>query len=101
MHSNAGSDPEKDAESSTGPEGPSQDQMDAEALDSNAGDSAPSSREELLHRKLKGRHMQMIAIGGSIGTGLFVGSGSALQSGGPASLVISTPLYDEICFIYR
>lgn len=41
-----------------------------------------------LHRKLKGRHMQMIAIGGSIGAGLFVGSGSSLASGGPASLVI-------------
>ena len=41
-----------------------------------------------LNRKLKGRHMQMIAIGGSIGTGLFIGSGSALASGGPAALVI-------------
>lgn len=42
-----------------------------------------------LLRRLKGRHLQMIAIGGSIGTGLFVGSGRALAYGGPASLLIA------------
>jgi hypothetical protein len=41
-----------------------------------------------LNRKLQGRHLQMIAIGGSIGTGLFIGSGSALATGGPAALMI-------------
>ncbi|EEH44902.2 uncharacterized protein PADG_08544 [Paracoccidioides brasiliensis Pb18] len=42
-----------------------------------------------LQRKLKGRHLQMIAIGGSIGTGLFVGSGKALADGGPASVLMA------------
>ena len=31
----------------------------------------------------------MIGFGGAIGTGLFVGSGSSLAGGGPASLVIA------------
>ncbi|EEP82895.1 general amino-acid permease GAP1 [Uncinocarpus reesii 1704] len=42
-----------------------------------------------LQRKLKARHLQMIAIGGSVGTGLFVGSGKSLAIGGPASLLIA------------
>ncbi|GAM82393.1 hypothetical protein ANO11243_003720 [Dothideomycetidae sp. 11243] len=42
-----------------------------------------------LQRRLQSRHLQMIAIGGTIGTGLFIGSGSALATAGPAGALIS------------
>lgn len=40
-----------------------------------------------LARSLKTRHMTMIAIGGAIGAGLFVGSGAVIQTAGPAAIV--------------
>ncbi|KAL8978929.1 MAG: hypothetical protein Q9205_005614 [Flavoplaca limonia] len=42
-----------------------------------------------LNATMKPRHLHMIAIGGSIGAGLFVGSGSALSNGGPAALLLA------------
>ncbi|PWN20421.1 putative GAP1-amino acid transport protein [Microstroma glucosiphilum] len=47
-----------------------------------------TTAETGLKRNLSGRHMQMIAFGGAIGTGLFIGSGGALSTGGPASLLM-------------
>ncbi|PWN47082.1 amino acid permease [Violaceomyces palustris] len=41
-----------------------------------------------LKRGLHGRHVQFIALGGSIGTGLFIGSGGALATGGPGFLMV-------------
>ncbi|KAF4554495.1 Amino acid permease-like protein 24 [Elsinoe fawcettii] len=41
-----------------------------------------------LNQTLKTRHLNMIAIGGSIGAGLFVGSGASLRTGGPGALLI-------------
>lgn len=46
-----------------------------------------------LKRRLTGRQMQMIAIGGSIGTALFVSIGSGLTQGGPGSLFIAFIIY--------
>ncbi|KAI4129040.1 MAG: hypothetical protein LQ338_002456 [Usnochroma carphineum] len=51
-----------------------------------------------LHRKLKSRHIQMIAIGGIIGPGLFVGSGNALHLAGPGGILISFSLVGIIVF---
>ena len=43
-----------------------------------------------MQRGLKNRHLQMIALGGAIGTGLFYGSASTISLGGPS--VIATYL---------
>jgi len=44
-------------------------------------------REKGLHRGLSTGQLSMIAIGGAIGTGLFLGSGSAITFAGPSVLV--------------
>ena len=44
-------------------------------------------RFDSTKRGLKSRHAQMIALGGTIGTGLFVGSGQTLAVGGPAFIL--------------
>lgn len=46
-----------------------------------------AEREQGLRRSLSGRQMAMIAIGGAIGTGLFLGSGFAISFAGPSVLL--------------
>lgn len=40
-----------------------------------------------LQRRLKNRHIQLIAMGGAIGTGLFLGSAHIIQSAGPSIIL--------------
>ncbi|CAM3619779.1 amino acid permease [Smaragdicoccus niigatensis] len=50
--------------------------------------SAHSHEDEGYHKGLKPRQLQMIAIGGAIGTGLFLGAGGRLASAGPGLFVV-------------
>ena len=45
------------------------------------GGESPSG----LRRALSARHLTMIAVGGSIGTGLFVASGATVAQAGPGA----------------
>jgi amino acid transporter, AAT family len=56
-------------------------------------------QSDLLNRSLSARQVQMIAIGGTIGTGLFLGTGSSLATGGPASILICYAIVGAIVFV--
>ncbi|EXJ82961.1 AAT family amino acid transporter [Capronia epimyces CBS 606.96] len=52
------------------------------------GDAATAEELGYVHRGLKARHLQFMAIGGTIGTGLFLGIGSAFAKSGPLSVLL-------------
>ena len=47
------------------------------------------AEERKLRRSLKSRHMMMIALGGSIGTGLFVAGGETISTAGPGGALVA------------
>ncbi|PYH94902.1 amino acid permease [Aspergillus ellipticus CBS 707.79] len=63
------------------------------------GDDARHINADRLARRLSARQVQMIAIGGTIGTGLFLGTGKSLATGGPASMLISYLICGAIVFV--
>ncbi|GAB1740071.1 hypothetical protein NU219Hw_g4991t1 [Hortaea werneckii] len=58
---------------------------------SEGGDVAIGENENAdgLHRRLQNRQIQLLAIGGSIGTALFVSIGTGLNHAGPANLLLA------------
>jgi yeast amino acid transporter len=64
---------------------------------SGRGDASPDMEKQSiteastheLKREMSGRHLQFIAIGGAVGTGLFIGSGKSLATAGPVGCLIS------------
>lgn len=71
---------------------PTTQRLDPEVGIPRAGDTSQ------LRRDLKSRHIQMIAIGGAIGAGLFIGSGKALAVGGPGAVVLDFTLIGFMLF---
>lgn len=55
------------------------------------------SENENLSRGLKNRHVQLLAIGGAIGTGLFLGSGRSISLAGP-SILFAYAITGTVCF---
>lgn len=65
---------------------------DIEPLDSNRSilvdQNGQHTDEQVLKRDFKARQVSMMAVASALGTGLIIGSGTALKRGGPASLFI-------------
>ncbi|KAI6026344.1 amino acid permease-domain-containing protein [Pisolithus microcarpus] len=63
-------------------------------------DQVPATvHRDTLHRGLSARQVQMIAIAGTIGTGLFLGTGLSLAEGGPASMLICYSIVGFIVYV--
>ena len=75
-----------------------------EALDQEAQSSQDSQLGSSGHgrnavqRQLKPRHVSMIALGGTIGTGLFIGIESPLRNAGPVGALISYLFMGSIAY---
>ena len=61
----------------------------------------PDAAVPQLRRDLSNRHIQLIAIGGAIGTGLFMGSGRTISHAGPAVLVVYGIIGFFVFFVLR
>jgi len=60
-----------------------------------------AAEERNLQRSLSNRHIQLIALGGAIGTGLFLGSGETISKAGPSILLVYAVIGFMLYFVMR
>lgn len=60
-----------------------------------------NSEDQKLRRHLTNRHIQLIAIGGAIGTGLFMGSGKTINMAGPSIIFVYMIIGFMLFFVMR
>ena len=53
-----------------------------------ATSTATSDEDRELQRGLSNRHLQLMALGGAIGTGMFMGSSRTINVAGPSSMLV-------------
>lgn len=67
----------------------------------NSVNNTESSQENKLKRNLSNRHIQLIAISGAIGTGLFMGSGKTISLAGPSIIFVYMIIGFVLFFVMR
>jgi D-serine/D-alanine/glycine transporter len=66
-----------------------------------SADSISDGGEPRLQRALSNRHIQLLAIGGAIGTGLFMGSGKTISVAGPSVIFVYMIIGFMLFFVMR
>lgn len=74
------------------------------SIDNSSSDQQPPSEvasesHDELQRGLDSRHMNMIAIGGAIGTGLFLASGATISQAGPGGALVAFVVIGLMVFL--
>ncbi len=66
-----------------------------------AAPAGPAGEEQELQRGLSNRHLQLMALGGAIGTGMFMGSSKTINQAGPSSMLVYAVVGFFLYFMMR
>ncbi|MFJ3957246.1 D-serine/D-alanine/glycine transporter [Arthrobacter sp. NPDC090010] len=77
------------------------DQHQSTTVDTQTAPGTEGTSEAHLQRGLSNRHIQLLAIGGAIGTGLFMGSGKTISVAGPSVIFVYMIIGFMLFFVMR